>query len=88
MSELERLRTLEKTLRALIECEDYGSGHLSHHDDCNLNHAWGETDEYHDCDCAVKPVKAALNALNGTVLDDIVEALNDDAPACPTFRRF
>jgi hypothetical protein len=56
-----KLLTLEKTLRVIVEDEDYECGGLSHHGSCAPNHSWGP--EEVPCDCYVRHVTAALKAL-------------------------
>lgn len=72
MREVKKLRRLEQAVRCIVEDEGPGAGHIAHADDCNSYHAWGADPP---CDCYVKDVHQALDALDGTVLDDIVEAL-------------
>ena len=72
LRELKKLRRLEVALRDVVENKSQGSGYLAHADDCDSYHAWGPDAL---CDCHVFDVHQALDALKGTALDDIVEAL-------------
>ena len=72
LREVKKLRRLERALRDIVEDDSYEAGYIAHSGDCNTNHAWGADPP---CDCYVADVHKALDALKGTVLDDIVEAL-------------
>lgn len=65
-----KLERLYKALKVVVDDEEYEAGYVSHHGDCNKNHAWGAGP--HKCDCYVGEVHKALEALSGTVLDDLV----------------
>lgn len=73
LREVKKLRRLEQAVRTIVEDDDYEAGGIGHHGSCNTNHAWGSNANY--CDCYAKDVHQALEALSGTILDDIVDAL-------------
>jgi len=59
----EKLFALEKAVRVIHEDVNYGSGGFDHHDDCNIYHSWGQEEEDTLCDCYVRIVVKALEAL-------------------------
>jgi len=73
--EVKKLRTLHKAIVDMEATLSYESAYIACAESCNTNHAWGPGP--HNCDCPAKTVHEALAALNGTVLDDIVEALEE-----------
>ena len=72
--ELKKQRKLEEYLRYVVEDDSSDAGYIACTEDCNSRHGWGNNDR---CDCYVQDVHKALAVLDGTVLDDIVEALDD-----------
>jgi hypothetical protein len=74
LREVKKLRRLHQAVKAIVDDDDYEAGHIACAGNCNAVMGWGPNAT---CDCYVKDVHQALDALNGTVLDDIIEALGD-----------
>ena len=74
LREVKKLRRLEKSIRCIVDDQHEGAGRIGHTDDCNSVMGWGNNCR---CDCYVDDVYQALDALKGSVLDDIVAELND-----------
>lgn len=72
LREVKKLRRLHQAIKSIVEDESHEAGYIGHAGDCNSVMGWGLDCK---CDCYVLDVHQALEALNGSVLDDIVDAL-------------